>query len=116
VAGDACETSHTFVVGTAGGAFQQGSDLRAPGARIERRIFHHIVFDFCGVYGNTPKEAVIAAYAQIVHNDFNTWGYEKYEHLVLQGEMTVSCGECMCAMLPVDLTKAMLKRFHGKPE
>lgn len=44
-------------------------------------------------YTCTPREAVIAAYAQ-AHNDWNTWNYAKrYGHLIVEGEHTVACGD-----------------------
>lgn len=62
------------------------------------------------------ETAVIAAYAQVIKGDFNTQDYrEKYGHLIIRGESTVICGERMCALLPVDLTQSMLKRFYGEP-
>lgn len=45
------------------------------------------------VYSCTPREAVIAAYAQS-WNDYNTWDYAKrYESLVSQSELCVTCGD-----------------------
>jgi hypothetical protein len=44
-------------------------------------------------YTCTPKEAVIAAYAQS-KNDYNTWDYEiKYNHLLEEGKYTYICGD-----------------------
>lgn len=43
--------------------------------------------------GTTPREAVIAAYAQ-ARRDFNTWTYEaRYGHLVTVGQHSVACGD-----------------------
>jgi len=45
------------------------------------------------IYTCTPKEAVIAAYAQSF-NDWNTWDYEKrYEKFVVEGTVTFVCGD-----------------------
>jgi hypothetical protein len=45
------------------------------------------------IYSCTPKEAVIAAYAQSL-NDWNTWQYaERYSNLVEEGELTWMCGD-----------------------
>ncbi|HBI37031.1 MAG TPA: hypothetical protein DDY71_05250 [Spirochaetia bacterium] len=44
-------------------------------------------------YSCTPKEAVIAAYAQS-KKDWNTWDYEKrYSYLIKEGRFTFSCGD-----------------------
>jgi len=48
------------------------------------------------IYSCSPKEAVIAAHAQSL-GDFNTWDYQKYGHLVKEGEFTIGCGE-FCAL------------------
>lgn len=43
-------------------------------------------------YTCTPREAVIAAYAQ-ERKDYNTWNYEQqYGHLVETGKHTYLCG------------------------
>lgn len=45
------------------------------------------------LYSCTPRKAVIAAYAQSLQ-DFNTWDYAKrYESLVSQSELCVTCGD-----------------------
>ena len=45
------------------------------------------------VYTCTPKEAVIAAYAQSF-SDWNTWDYNKhYATFVKEGNDTVACGD-----------------------
>lgn len=45
------------------------------------------------VYTCSPKQAVIAAYAQS-KGDWNTWQYdEHYGHLLEQGKQTVLCGD-----------------------
>ena len=45
------------------------------------------------VYTCSPKEAVIAAYAQSL-GDWNTWDYaEKYSNLVMEGKVSFSCGD-----------------------
>ena len=51
-------------------------------------------------YTCTPREAVIAAYAQNIrhsHNtvgNWNTWQYEElYGHLVVEGKFTLACGD-----------------------
>jgi hypothetical protein len=44
------------------------------------------------IYTCSPKEAVIAAYAQS-QNDWNTWQYEsRYSWLVEENEYTYICG------------------------
>jgi hypothetical protein len=44
-------------------------------------------------YTCTPKEAVIAAYAQS-KKDFSTWDYEKrYGHLLEEGKYAYFCGD-----------------------
>jgi len=44
-------------------------------------------------YSCTPREAVIAAYAQS-RNDWNTWDYDKrYSELVEEGQHTFLCGD-----------------------
>ena len=52
------------------------------------------------VYTCSPREAVIAAYAQTKDTagnsvgDWNTWQYEKrYGELVIEGKMCVTCGD-----------------------
>lgn len=42
------------------------------------------------IYTCSPREAVIAAYAQSLH-DWNTWDYERYGMLVTEGKFTVTC-------------------------
>ena len=42
--------------------------------------------------GNSPREAVICAYAQ-ERKDNNTWDYNRYNHLVLVGTYTCLCGD-----------------------
>ena len=51
-------------------------------------------------YTCTPRQAVIAAYAQNLRHghgtigDWNTWQYEeRYGHLVVQGKHTIACGD-----------------------
>lgn len=51
-------------------------------------------------YTRTPREAVIAAYAQHLRygtnsvGDWNTWDYEmKYGHLVEEGRYCLLCGD-----------------------
>ncbi len=47
--------------------------------------------------GVTPRQAVMAAFAQS-HGDFNTWDYEKkYGPSVKEGKATFSCGN-WCAL------------------
>jgi hypothetical protein len=49
------------------------------------------------MYSCTPREAVIAAYAQSL-GDWNTWQYaERYSECVVEGNHTVACGD-FCAM------------------
>ena len=44
-------------------------------------------------YTCSPREAVIASFAQAEKNDYNTWDYkERYDHLVTEGETHVTCG------------------------
>ena len=44
-------------------------------------------------YTCTPKQAVIAAYAQS-KNDWNTWDYDnRYSSLVEEGKFTLICGD-----------------------
>jgi len=44
------------------------------------------------IYTCSPKEAVIAAYAQSI-NDLNTWDYnKKYSHLLEEGKSSYLCG------------------------
>lgn len=40
----------------------------------------------------TPREAVIAAYAQSL-GDNNTYDYHKYDSLVREGKITYGCGD-----------------------
>jgi len=52
---------------------------------------------YCGL---SPREAVIAAYAQD-RGDWNTWGYSKrYGHLVRTGKVSVSCGDWAAILCP----------------
>lgn len=45
------------------------------------------------VYTCSPRDAVIAAYAQSLSN-WNTWDYYKhYSHLVEEGNFTYLCGD-----------------------
>lgn len=52
-------------------------------------------------YTCTPREAVIAAYAQTLRKaggntigDWNTWQYEeRYGHLVIEGKYCIACGD-----------------------
>jgi hypothetical protein len=41
--------------------------------------------------GITPREAVIAAYAQ-EHSDWNTWDYSKKEFPIEDGAVYICCG------------------------
>ena len=44
------------------------------------------------IYTCSPKEAVIAAYAQSL-NDWNTWDYNnRYNKMVEEGKLTWLCG------------------------
>ena len=44
-------------------------------------------------YSCSPKEAVIAAYAQSL-NDWNTWQYvERYNNLIIEGKHSFCCGD-----------------------
>ena len=44
-------------------------------------------------YTCTPREAVVAAFAQS-KKDWNTWDYKKrYDALVLESEKTIGCGD-----------------------
>ncbi len=56
-------------------------------------------------YSCSPREAVVAAYAQS-RGDWNTWDYEtKYAHLVRYSgtnNRTVSCGDFAAADLPTE--------------
>jgi len=48
------------------------------------------------IYTCSPREAVIAAYAQNL-NDWNTWDYEqRYGKFVVEGNLTVACDD-FCA-------------------
>ncbi len=48
--------------------------------------------------GITPRQAVMAAYAQDL-KDLNTWDYERrYGHLTKTGMTTVRCGD-FCALI-----------------
>lgn len=41
----------------------------------------------------SPREAVLSAYAHSVKNG-NTWQYEQfYGRLIIEGKMTISCGD-----------------------
>jgi len=42
------------------------------------------------------EDAVLNAYAQIIHNDFNTWNYRKYKKRIQHGKWFVFCG-CFAA-------------------
>ncbi len=55
---------------------------------------HNLKLDFRATYvGITPRQAVMAAYAQD-RKDFNTWDYERrYGHLIKTGMTTVRCGD-----------------------
>jgi hypothetical protein len=45
------------------------------------------------IYSCSPREAVVAAYAQ-ERKDFNTWNYDKnYDHLVETGKLVFLCGD-----------------------
>ena len=45
------------------------------------------------IYTCTPREAVIAAYAQSLM-DWNTWQYkERYSSLVIEGKLCLACGD-----------------------
>lgn len=49
--------------------------------------------DWVGTYSLPPRQALIAAHAQIVHNDFNTWDYEsRYGSLVTETEKCYTIG------------------------
>jgi hypothetical protein len=62
------------------------------------QVFNLGTGDCVGVWSCSPREAVVAAFAQQVRHDFNTWGYSKYANLVTVGQRTVSCGD-YCAFL-----------------
>lgn len=54
-------------------------------------------------YSCTPREAVIASYAQVEKKDFNTWDYsERYDHLVKVGISHVTCGYWTAPMEAID--------------
>jgi hypothetical protein len=55
-----------------------------------------------GIYICNPRDAVMAAYAQNEHKDFNTWAYERrYGSLVRYGKYTISCGDyCVLKCMP----------------
>jgi uncharacterized phage-like protein YoqJ len=42
--------------------------------------------------GITPRQAVIAAYAQD-KKDWNTWNYDKYQHIVQETDHIITCGD-----------------------
>ena len=45
------------------------------------------------IYTCTPREAVMAAYAQS-KMDWNTWQYaERYEHMITEGKLCLACGD-----------------------
>ena len=54
------------------------------------------VFNLCDnsqqYYTCSPKEAVVAAYAQKL-GDFNTWDYKKYNNLIEEGKLVFCCGD-----------------------
>ncbi len=57
------------------------------------------------VYTCSPREAVIAAYAQSL-GDYSTWNYEaRYGHLAVVGSSTVACGD-FCALLQPEVNNA----------
>jgi hypothetical protein len=44
--------------------------------------------------GLSPEAAVVSAYAQGTHKDFNTWDYEeRYAGMVTRGKAYVTCGD-----------------------
>jgi hypothetical protein len=48
-------------------------------------------------YSCTPREAVMAAYAQS-RGDWNTWNYERdYSYLVRESDRGFNCGDFFCA-------------------
>jgi hypothetical protein len=49
------------------------------------------------IFDLSPRDAVIAAHAQLTMKDHNTWDYDKYAHLVTEGRMPVVCGD-WCAL------------------
>lgn len=58
------------------------------------KVFNLALGEYVAEYTCTPREAVIAAHAQLDHKDFNTWDYEKrYGHLVKQGQFSVNVGD-----------------------
>ena len=65
------------------------------------------------VYTCTPRQAVMAPFAQS-HRDFNTWDYEtRYGELVLYGKKTVSCGD-FCALWDDNVTAIGVDREEPK--
>ena len=48
---------------------------------------------FKASYSCTPRQAVIAAYAQFEKNDFNTGDYKKYESVVVETNDFIYCGD-----------------------
>lgn len=59
------------------------------------RVFDLVKGEYVADYvGISPKNALIAAYAQFKKKDFNTWDYEKrYGHLVEEGPKTFLLGD-----------------------
>ena len=48
---------------------------------------------FKASYSCSPRQAVIAAYAQFDKKDFNTGDYKKYDELVVENKDFVTCGD-----------------------
>lgn len=56
------------------------------------QVFDLTTEEYGEVYTCSPREAVIAAYAQS-KGDYNTWDYEKkYGEIVVETERTLLCG------------------------
>ena len=54
--------------------------------------------EYVAEYTCSPKEAVVCAFAQLDHKDFNTWRYdERYGVLVEEGKVCFLCGD-YCAL------------------
>jgi len=55
---------------------------------------YNLSCDFVLIYeAESVEEAVRNAYAQYTAGDWNTWGYEKYNFMVVEGKYGVFCGD-----------------------
>lgn len=61
---------------------------------FDTTVFNLATGEYGPIYTLEPRDAVIAAHAQVDQRNFATWEYEAlYGAMVVEGEHTVRCGD-----------------------